>query len=60
MQWLTLFELDKKAHRLLSTLAAGEQRLALLGARPHQKPAHADPRDEPRQGLDQDHYRALP
>ncbi|WP_127124480.1 ATP-binding cassette domain-containing protein [Pseudoflavitalea rhizosphaerae] len=52
MQWLKLFELDKKAHRLLNMLSAGEQRLALL-ARALIKNPPVLILDEPCQGLDE-------
>ena len=52
MQWLRLFELDKKAQRLLSSLSAGEQRLALL-ARALIKNPPVLILDEPCQGLDE-------
>jgi molybdate transport system ATP-binding protein len=52
MQWLKLFELDKKAGRLLNMLSAGEQRLALL-ARALIKNPPVLILDEPCQGLDE-------
>jgi molybdate transport system ATP-binding protein len=52
MQWLKLFELDKKAHRLLSMLAAGEQRLVLLARALIKNPPMLI-LDEPCQGLDE-------
>lgn len=52
MQWLRVFELDKKAHRLLSMLSAGEQRMALL-ARALIKNPPLLILDEPCQGLDE-------